>query len=214
MKSLVKRTWSTIVVVLSVIGGILGILLDAPEFVTTYLPRWMQNSDFWWVTGISVVGLTIITLIWTRRGSETELDFAGERRISQKTLLGKADLRGREFKNKCLFIHDIPRDPGDHITIYDKHFEECDILGPAVIALSSTTFWEDCIYRIPSEHSESLFFPVANDRKVYGVIMTSNCSFRRCTLYGVAFAANRKDIQAIKDVIMWQPGSPFHKPES
>jgi ABC-type multidrug transport system fused ATPase/permease subunit len=91
------------------------------------------------------------------------------------------------FKDEAIHIPDLAR---NRTVIKNKTFEDCDIYGPAVLAVMGSTDFEDCEFA-ERANFDALVWPVSTNRADHtGAIGAENCMFRRCNFLRVGLLAN------------------------
>lgn len=85
------------------------------------------------------------------------------------------DSRERYFRDRTIRISDLA---GDDDILRDKTFEDCTIIGPAVIAPLGVGLLKDCTFEA---HPDTFLIPIHTPRGVVGPIGLEGCVFRRCT---------------------------------
>jgi len=88
------------------------------------------------------------------------------------------ELTGKYISGQTFAISDLAY----RSAIIGRHFEDCHIHGPAVLAVVGIGHLADC--RIDGT-PESLF--ITMNQPIQGVIRAEDCIFRNCTFYGVGF---------------------------
>lgn len=77
--------------------------------------------------------------------------------------------------------------------IENQVFEDCEIRGPAMLALVGQFEMSNCVF---DGTFDSLFFEVAEGRHVLGVIGVRGVAFRRCRFVNVGMLGTQDMIQA------------------
>lgn len=106
--------------------------------------------------------------------------------------------RTRDFYSQVVRVSDLAV-TGPVIEGYT--FENCLVLGPAVVAvLSDVSFESSQWVTDPGESSESLWWEVDEGHRV-GAIGIRNCSFVGCVFQGVGFAGTKETIAILREGI-------------
>ena len=106
------------------------------------------------------------------------VDPAGGVRAGAKELTGKY-IAGHTFN-----ITDLAY----RAKIIGRHFEDCDIYGPAVLAVAGIGHVADCTF---SGSLDSTFITV-EQRVLLGPILLENCTFRKCRFHEIGFIGNQE----------------------
>ena len=142
---------------------------------------------------LAIVAQIIIPLRkkYRERGQKTSTPIDNDRqdRILKGEFIPESYLRGRS-----VYLLDlIP--PGAKPIIRDRTFEDCEVRGPAMIALlgggsiSNSTFDGDI---------DSVFVEVADKRIILGAIGLQSCVFRRCRFTQIGIIGTREQIEKAK----------------
>lgn len=74
--------------------------------------------------------------------------------------------------------------------IENRQFEDCLILGPAVVAFSGDNHLDNCSFEGPLD---ALLWEIPPERpQVIGVVEVADCSFVKCRFQGVGFAGAKE----------------------
>lgn len=85
-----------------------------------------------------------------------------------------APLGGRYFRDQTIRIADLAREED---IISGRTFEDCTILGPAVLGRLGTTLFHECFF---DSNVDTLLIQLASEQRVIGPIGVEHCTFRRC----------------------------------
>lgn len=96
----------------------------------------------------------------------------------------------KRYKGQTLSIHGVPRQGN---LIVGVTFEDCTIIGPAVVVPTATSF-SGCGFNVAG-NVESILWVVTPERDpVVGAIGLSGCSFVRCKFEKIGIAGRPDDI--------------------
>lgn len=80
--------------------------------------------------------------------------------------------------------------------VRDQHFEDCLILGPAIVALTGNGTLDNCSFE---GDADAILWEISPTRPaVIGVIELANCDFHRCKFQGVGFAGPAEFVQKFR----------------
>ena len=151
--------------------------------------EWFLSIPWWALLGFALVStLWLMWVSWPRKNVTAALD------SEQNTVSGpehSIDLSGLDshfnrldpfFSKKVIRLSDMLLD-GEYM-IEDKTFENCAIIGPAIIGIDpgKPGGFAHCAF---SGNLESIFIEVAPPRNAQGVIGLSGCMFRSCKFQNI-----------------------------
>ena len=137
-----------------------------------------------------------------RQKTSTPIDNDRQDRIVRGGFIPESYLRGRS-----VYLLDlIP--PGAQPIISDRIFEDCEVRGPAMIALLNVNTITDSLF---DGDIDSLFVEVADKRIIVGAIGLQSCVFRRCRFTQIGIIGTREQIEKAKQG--FNPSTP-HKGDS
>lgn len=114
-----------------------------------------------------------------------------------RQLASTAELAGPKIVKRAVKIFDVPRN-GE--AIEGRIFEDCTIIGPAIVAFSEGTSLQLPVFSDPGQ-IKWLFWVIAQDRKALGVIGLKRCLFLRCRFNGIGFCGTRKQVKEWQEQI-------------
>jgi hypothetical protein len=92
------------------------------------------------------------------------------------------------FKNDIVRLTDLV---GVTPRIGHRVFEDCDIIGPAVIWMIRA-WLEDCTIR---DDGQTILLPLENEVRAAGAIIVNDCRFLRCRFHNIGIAGSAEDLQ-------------------
>ncbi|MCH7984547.1 MAG: hypothetical protein IIC28_11330 [Chloroflexi bacterium] len=116
--------------------------------------------------------------------SEKKLAIAEGQIMSAPAELTASYLEGRHIR-----VIDLPR---DGIIVRRRTFVNCDIYGPAVIAMTGTGIIQDCAFE---SDFKSVFIPITTDIPIRGAIAFEDCVFRGCRFHAINVFGTADDIE-------------------
>ncbi len=164
----------------------LPVVVLAAEYVAIQ-KKWMENEMF---IGF-FVGLGAFWLLWAILGNKAIIGKMPWLREWAPFLdpsgraLSEAELRKKYVNGKTFRLVDIAIDG----RIIGRTFDDCVILGPAVLAASAFT-----TMRNPHWHArdrDSLFFEVGTKQKD-GLVVADDCTFNNCTFRDIGVAGSNR----------------------
>src|SRR5258706_93225 len=106
-------------------------------------------------------------------------------------------MASREYLGQELRMFELLTAPRSAL-IQDASFDNCRMLGPAVVYLQDTGV-VDCTFKVHQGDVESLLWPIPADKtKVTGVIVVRDCQFHGCTFEGVGFAGKNAELEVLR----------------
>lgn len=100
----------------------------------------------------------------------------------------------REFRNEAVRIADLTVHTD---LIQGRTFENCQILGPAVLALLGKTTISHCTF--DGNDFEDIAWPIATDRQtMIGAVGVADCEFFRCRLVQIGIAVPAAEIEQLR----------------
>ena len=101
---------------------------------------------------------------------------------------GSDQLMGKYISQKNFSINNVPYSG----MIEGRTFEDCHILGPAVIHLCGTTTFYENKHEIPIiPNWQDATYTVISDSGIIGAVIVKDCVFRRCKFSKISFAGNK-----------------------
>ncbi len=92
----------------------------------------------------------------------------------------------------------------DNDILEDLRFENCQIIGPALLYLMEDVGLDDCEFDTPD--FESTFWPVEPERhNIVGPIGLRNVHFTSCAFSRIGFAVNRDEIARLREGFLADP---------
>jgi hypothetical protein len=79
-----------------------------------------------------------------------------------------------------------------------KIFEDCDLFGPAAIAMLGAGEIGWCVFSSPTGVDDILLEIQLSRRHVEGVVIFHDCVFRGCRFFGIAIVGTREDLDRFK----------------
>lgn len=125
------------------------------------------------------------------------------------------ELKGNLIRGKTVFVSWIPpardRTAGigpANFTIQKKTFENCNLIGPATLAILGDSVMERCSFATPSGASLNSMLLLAQDRYMFGVVPFDSCGFIECKFMNLSFAGNAESLAILKRGIKAAENSP------
>lgn len=122
--------------------------------------------------------------------------------LLHRPLATPAELRGREVVNRTVPIAEVPL--GGHVgaTIVDKRFENCTLLGPAILApyvAQRLNTISNVSIGAPMGDVDAVFYELSPGRKLaVGPIALDGCVIERCETENVGWLMTRAQWEAAK----------------
>jgi hypothetical protein len=188
-----------------VIFGLWGIWQLANWALTELWESYIQIDIYSWINIALVV--FICFNIWGFHRMVKERNVAKENEELYKQNLYKLQ---RELEKSTILSHDYIADtyirgqliylmnllaPGAKPIISDRTIEDCEIRGPAMIALLGRVTIKNSTF---NGDAESLFVEVADKRLIFGAIGLRDCVFRRCRFAEIGIIGTREQIDRAK----------------
>lgn len=81
----------------------------------------------------------------------------------------------------------------------DLHFENCEVVGPAVLAVLEGVTFEGCAFEAPGP--DALIWTVEDDRIVMGAVGLRNVTFSNCRIRRIGLAVSQSQVNAVLDML-------------
>lgn len=95
------------------------------------------------------------------------------------------ELTGRYISGQTFSISDVQHNG----TITGRHFEDCDIYGPAILAIQGIGHVVGCRIHAPFDAA----FITVDQPMLCGPIITLDCTFKDCRFYQIGFIGSKED---------------------
>lgn len=93
--------------------------------------------------------------------------------------------RARSYVGETIRLVDLI--PQNEWTLRDVGFEDCDVLGPAIVYVENDVEIGHCEWDAPDE--SALYWPIGPDRQaITGAVVLEACSFSGCRMAGIGVA--------------------------
>ncbi len=104
------------------------------------------------------------------------------------------------IRGRALLLQDIPRAP-DSPWIEGFTFEDCIVLGPAVIAITDQLIIE-CVFGIEDEDIGTILWKMPKNQKRIGAIGFRRTVFKNCFFQGIGVAGSRDALDSLKNGVL------------
>jgi hypothetical protein len=165
-----------------------------------------------WAAFLVIIGLVFLIAYMANRKDgalqASTSEFAARSRLHSRPIATIDDLKQDRIVGKTVYICDVLRSIPESErldrppTIRFRKFEDCEIVGPAVVMLTKRTDLLYCIFPAPEgqrRHTEeALFLELAPGRHLAGMLEIEECKFDECVFSGVTIAGNGESIRQIK----------------
>jgi hypothetical protein len=185
---------------------------------------WLTNKGlaWWWIAiaGVIVVIFIVFSFLAYRKvaierdkSAEEKISIAKERdEFANKLLSTKNELERLQrmpptqiavshqfipdnyIRGRIIHLIDLVA-PGVKPIISNRTIEDCEIRGPAMIALLGGVTLADNDF---DGDIDSLFVEVAKERIIFGAFGLRNCVFRRCRFVAIGIICTKEQIQEAK----------------
>jgi hypothetical protein len=112
-----------------------------------------------------------------------------------------AELRRGYVENRTVYVSDIPYDDRKRRLIKNNTFDNCTIIGPAIVGPGSegaTSIISRCIVAVPPEGKGSLYYEIMPGRNQYaGVTSFDGITIRNSTIMDLGFLATKEHFQRL-----------------
>lgn len=198
---------------------ILGIIVAGVVAGTIWLAQ--KGLEWWWIAlGVVVVCVFILFSFLAYRKAAMERDKLDEKIVGIVEERGKLANELSSVKNELERLQRMPPTqiavshqfipdnyisgriihlidllaPGAKPIILNRTVEDCEVRGPAMVALMGTTLanntWDGDL--------ESLFVEIADERIILGAIGLQGCVFRRCRFIEIGIIGTKEQIEEAK----------------
>jgi hypothetical protein len=135
----------------------------------------------------------------------TKLPIWVDKTAIKRPLATDEDLKQDRVMGKTVFVSYIPvkttRFEGIGPMVYEvsgKTFQDCDLVGPAIVYLQGKSLVEHCMLQHPSGSRLESFLLLVQDRYTFGAIPFNDCGMLNCNFINVGFAGDADDLETIK----------------
>lgn len=121
-----------------------------------------------------------------------------------KSLRRETDYTKKFYKGVIVDIGKLPDDSSNTKT--DLTFEECLLVGPAVVAWGTKGLASECNF-LNEHNEEELFLEISPERGIHlfaGGYLFERCTFVHCTFYKVVFIGLRENLQRLRSKVVDQ----------
>lgn len=113
-----------------------------------------------------------------------------------KPMATAAELAEPRIAGRTLRIYDVQR--SNDVIVSDRVFEDCDILGPAIVgAIDEVTMLDECEWGVPSLDAR-VYWKASPGQQLVGIIGLQRCVLRRCRFFNVGFCGPKQFIRELK----------------
>ena len=184
---------------------ILGIIVAGVVAGTIWLAQ--KGLEWWWIAlGVVVVCVFILFSFLAYRKAAMERDKLANELSSVKNELERLQrmpptqiavshqfIPDNYISGRIIHLIDLLA-PGAKPIILNRTVEDCEVRGPAMVALMGTTLanntWDGDL--------ESLFVEIADERIILGAIGLQGCVFRRCRFIEIGIIGTKEQIEEAK----------------
>lgn len=82
--------------------------------------------------------------------------------------------------------------------VYGKTFQDCDLIGPAIITVRGNSVVEHCYVENPSGSRLESFLLLTQDQYIFGVIPFTACGMLNCKFIDIGFAGEADELETLK----------------
>ncbi len=186
-----------------------GVLAMISFFETWYLSH--QNYD-WGLILILVfisVGVALILLDRLRQLFRSYSLPSGNQAVAvqeavsgteHKPIASKEEMLQGTISGKEVLIYEVPR---QGTVIRHKTFEECDIIGPAILCPLSMQF-DLCLFTYEG-NPDAILWKIPEEKSTAGAILLEGCRFNHCKFIGIGFCGPKKTLAVFKQLLKPKP---------
>lgn len=162
----------------SPLGWVLAIIAGADAIWSRYLDykdtvALGLSPEFWLGSGLLLFFVAVLVIVYQFQ-KQTEAVLVNIGNVSepkkQTVIAGPSSY----FRNKKILICELAR---DELQIRNKRFEDCELVGPAIILIMGSTL-------LANSHFEGSFedtvIIIQEERRLVGVVGFEDCVFERC----------------------------------
>jgi hypothetical protein len=123
----------------------------------------------------------------------------------RRPITSDEDLKQDRIIGKTVFVSYIPpqktRLPGIGPAVYEvrnKTFQECDLVGPAIVSIGGKSVVEYCSLEGPTGGKIESHLVLMQDKVLFGAIRFTDCGFLRCRFVDIGMAGDQVDLDHMK----------------
>ncbi len=158
------------------------------------------SADIWLIIGLALFFVTVILMLVQFSRRMPKASTKGTTNTDLIKTEGDIQRQPHQYipetyiKGRIVYLMDL-LPPGAEPIVLGRTIEDCEIRGPAMIALLGA---------VTITHSgfdgdlESLFIEIAENRMIFGAIALKDCVFRRCHFVGIGILGTKEQIQEAK----------------
>lgn len=111
------------------------------------------------------------------------------------------DMQQSNIVGKSIIITAMPRNEPP-LAIKNKRFENCQIIGPAVLGLSGELFLEQCRFGVLNRDPDSIFLETKSEDILAGFTEMRDCQFVQCHFLAICFAGPPSFIKKMESQLL------------
>ena len=147
------------------------------------------------------VGLLVLAalLTWLPARARVQAISAGDFPLDQRRPPAKStELASLYVRDRSVRLMDLVTE--ERSGLGERIFDNCDILGPAVLILHPNAIIEisHSSFNVPRLEDALLIFDAQTFRFLPGTIGVQGTKFRHCRFWNVGLAVERRDVEAVK----------------
>jgi len=177
-----------------ILKWVVGAVIGSATTIWGLLKEWGPVAV---VLGLAAFGLVLfIVNEWTRRQEIRGVAPSMEGQMPRQAKPGASasELASNYISGRTVRLTDLVPDLPAAPVIRGKTFENCDILGPAVVVSKMSSLYESTF--IFGEKERDVFIETPSNDELHGVIGLERCVFRECIFLRVGFIAPKDQIDA------------------
>jgi hypothetical protein len=88
------------------------------------------------------------------------------------------------------------KDPQNGMSILNRTFEDCQFIGPAVLAVTGPNEFSQCSFGYFGDVDSIIF--ECKGSKIVGTFEIKGCRFIKCDFFGISFVGNKENMDNMR----------------
>jgi hypothetical protein len=113
---------------------------------------------------------------------------------------GRTSDEPEEISNRRIEVRELDLEPGG--IIRNKHFRNCEIIGPAIFFLAEGLRFDRVVFDVPGNTMESIIWPLnPAATSIAGCILVDYCTFEEGRFINIGFAGSAEVLNELRRIV-------------